>query len=97
MISPSRQNLKTQPVAKPNLPLTTQPLVLPISVAPCTINGYECDFLNPSPRMMMKNIFPGDFHMMKNIFPDDFPGHQSQNDDEEHISRLGLVNLFIKI
>ena len=40
IISPSRQNLKTQSVGEPDLPRTTQPLVTPISAAPCTISGY---------------------------------------------------------
>ena len=43
------QHLKIQPGAEPDLPRTPQPLVTPISAAPCTTNG-----LHPSPRTMMK-------------------------------------------
>ena len=47
IFSPSRQDLKTQSVGEPDLPRTTQPLVTPISAAPCTISGYGCDLPGP--------------------------------------------------
>ena len=34
----------TQPVVEPALPRITVPFVTSISAAPCTTNGYVCDF-----------------------------------------------------
>ena len=42
------QNPKSQPVAEPDLPRITVPIVTTISAAPCSINGRERDL--PGPR-----------------------------------------------